>query len=100
MTKPPSDLRAPGKKLWNELGASFDFTDAEPLVGELCRIQDRLCEVRAQLAKDGLQVGGKAHPLLGIEVKLSGQFRNLWRMAGFADPAPMEKRGPGRPVGS
>jgi hypothetical protein len=48
-------------------------------LAELCRVQDRLAQVRETLAAEGLMVEKKAHPLASLEVKLSGQFRMLWR---------------------
>jgi hypothetical protein len=101
MTKPPNDLRAAGKRLWNDLGNVFVFDDSAPLVAELCRIADRLAEVRETLTKEGLiDEDGKKHPLADLEPKLSAQLQKLWKLAGFSDPEPKEKRGAGRPVGS
>lgn len=77
----PPDLRPAGKRLWRELTSNFAFDRGETAgLAELCRIGDRLAEVRETLAREGL-VGtdGKRHPLADLEPKLSGQFRMLWR---------------------
>jgi hypothetical protein len=48
-------------------------------LSELCKIHDRLTQVRTILSAEGLVVDKKPHPLTTLEVKLSGQFRMLWR---------------------
>ncbi len=76
----PSDLQPAGRKLWRELTKTFAFEPGETAgLAELCRIQDRLVQVRETLARDGMVVDGKRHPLADLEPKLSGQFRMLWR---------------------
>jgi hypothetical protein len=51
------------------------------MVGELLKTRDRLAEVRARIAEDGLMVVGsqgqpRCHPLLALERGLAG---DLWR---------------------
>ena len=76
----PRDLGLAGRKLWRELSRTFVFEPGETGgLAELCRIQDRLSQVRETLAAEGLVVEGKRHPLADLEPKLSGQFRMLWR---------------------
>ncbi len=76
----PPDLLPAGRKLWRELTRTFAFESGETAgLAELCRIQDRLAQVRETLARDGMVTGGRRHPLADLEPKLSGQFRMLWR---------------------
>ena len=96
-----------GERLWAWLHEpEFGGTDAcRPMCEEICRIADRLQEVRSKLATQGLSVsaprGRQAkNPLLDIEIKLSGQFSKLWKTLGLADKPPAEPRPIGRPPGS
>ena len=76
----PRDLGPAGRKLWRELEQHYAFEPGETAgLAELCRIHDRLAQVRETLAAEGLVLEKKAHPLASLEVKLSGQFRMLWR---------------------
>jgi hypothetical protein len=96
-TKPPADLKKPGRDLWRWIADEFTVEDSLPLVAELCRVADRLAEVRASIAEDGVGDSEKRNPLLDSEMKLSGQLGKLWRVLGLADkPEPM-KRPVGRP---
>jgi hypothetical protein len=96
----PSDLKKPGRDLWNWLTEAYDIDGLGPLVAELCRVQDRLAAVRLELSKGELvaKTGGR-HPLLDSEFKLSGAFMRLWRTAGFSDDPPPPTRDVGRPAG-
>ena len=78
--RPPDDLGDAGRLLWRDLTRAYAFERGETAgLAELCRVQDRLWQVREQLSRDGLVVAGKRHPLADLEPKLSGQFRMLWR---------------------
>jgi hypothetical protein len=97
-----------GQKLWAWLTTSGEIEGIEgcqPLAIELCRLADRLEEVRSKIASQGLYVSGSRgrpakNPLIDIEVKLSGQFAKVWRVLGLADK-PVEQRLPvGRPPGA
>ena len=95
-----------GRRLWAWLHESCEGIDScQPLVMELCKMSDRLAEVRQKIAAQGLSVSGARgrtakNPLLDMEVKLSKQFQVLWRSLGLAD-APQEERRPvGRPCAS
>ena len=96
----PMDLQGAGRALWMRLRKEFEIPrEAEPLLAELCRIADSLAETRRILKADGMLVEGRKHALADLEPKLSGQFRNLWKLLGLADP--QEPRiGPGRPLRS
>lgn len=70
--KPPSGLKAPGRRLWVAVAAKFVLTPAEVAVlGEACRTADELQRLeRAVRALPELTTTGsvgqvKAHPLLG-----------------------------------
>jgi hypothetical protein len=96
MSKAPKPLGTEGQRLWNELQKSFDLDGCEPLLTELCRVADRLAEIRAEIARAGVANAGR---LLDVEAKLSGQFRMLWRSLGLTD-AEKEPKKIGRPPGS
>jgi hypothetical protein len=97
----PKDLGPSGRALWRWVTQQGDISGTEPLVAELCRLQDRLAELRALLAKDGavLRESGRIrkHPAADLEPKISGQFRQAWKLLGLADPPPAERRPVGRP---
>jgi len=94
-----------GRRLWTWLYAECEGIDScRPLVLELCRISDRLQEVREKIATQGLSVSGARgrtakNPLIDVEVKLSKQFQVLWRSLGLADKPEEERRPVGRPPG-
>lgn len=99
--KPPKDLGTAGKALWRWCVQQGDVSGTEPLLGELCRLADRLTELRALLAKDGaiIREAGRIrkHPASDLEPKISGQFQKVWKLIGLADPPPAERRPVGRP---
>ena len=103
--KLPADLGADGRRLFAWLDEIADIAAAEPLVVELCRIADRLGEVRAKLSSQGVTVTGARgrpakNPLCDVELKLSGQYAKLWRALGLADKTPDDsRRSVGRPPG-
>jgi len=85
-TKPPHGLGKAGHKLWHHVASNYDLMGNEPVLEELCRVADRLAEVRSRIAEDGLVDGnGRKHALADLEPKLSGQFRMLWRLLGLSD---------------
>jgi hypothetical protein len=91
--KPPKTLKKEGLALWKQLVSEWDLTDSEPLLSELCHTCDRLAEVRAILAKDGLMVDGARHPLSEAEIKLANLFRQVYRQLDLRE----EPAKPGRP---
>lgn len=93
--KPPKELKPPGKALWNSVLDFADIAGCEPLLAELCKIADRLHQVREQIAEDGLvDEDGKKHTLADLETRLVGQYLASWKMLGLADSGE-----PRRPVG-
>lgn len=71
---PPSHLGEHGLALWRAVQRDHEVTDGAglALLARACECQDRLAQVRAQLAKDGLLVAGykkqpRPHPLLAVE---------------------------------
>jgi len=93
----PKDVRgtqldAAGQELFHWCGDHFNIEKVLPVVLELCRLADRLAQVRNELAK-----GGVDSRLINSEVKLSASYARAWKMAGFGDP---EVKGRvGRPAG-
>lgn len=104
----PTDLKpdGEGQRLWAWLHSECEGIEScRPLVAELCRIADRLQDVRAKLASQGLSVAGARgrsarNPMLDVEVKLSKQFQVLWRSLGLSDKPEEERRPVGRPAAS
>lgn len=73
---PPQHLGAPGRGLWTSIQRDHDIADGAglALLTRACECQDRLAQVRAQLAADGLLVPGykkqpRPHPLLAVEAE-------------------------------
>ena len=92
-------LKTAGRKLRTWLEENCDnIADAAPAVAELCEMTNRLHEVRDAIAQEGVTIGGKKHPLLDVEIKLSGQWVKLWRALGLADKPDGTKRPVGRPT--
>jgi hypothetical protein len=80
-----------GQKLWDWAQQNFESARTEPLLMELCRLADRLSEIRRELKK------GLDGRLVNAEVKVCSQFTKTWKLLGLADP-PKAGR-PGRPEG-
>ncbi len=96
--KVQNGLGKAGAALLATLESDFDLDGGVmPAAVELAKVADRLAEVRAVLKTSGLMSGTKRHPLADTEIKLLGQFTALWKVCGFADPAP---RPVGRPASS
>lgn len=103
--QPPADLKPDGEgaRLWAWLASEVEgIEQLAPLVTELCRIGDRLQEVRAKLSSQGLMVSGARgrsakNPLCDLEIKLSCQFSKIWKTLGLADKPAEERRPVGRP---
>jgi hypothetical protein len=101
----PDGLRPDGEgaRLWTWLSDHADgVLDSMPLAVELCRVADRLQEVRSKLDAQGLAVSGARgrsarNPLIDSEIKLSKQFQALWRALGLSDKSDVPARPVGRP---
>src|SRR4051794_13672761 len=107
-----SDFEAPeglkpggdGARLWAWLHSSVEGAETcGPMVEELCRIADRLAEVRLKIAQQGLTISGvrgrsAKNPLLDIEIKLSGQLAKLWKTLGLSDKPDQDSLPIGRPA--
>jgi len=101
----PADLKGPGRKLWRELVQRYTVEGCEPVLGELCRLFDRLQEVRDRLGAEGLTIteadgaSTRKHPLVDSEPKLSAAFVKAWKTLGLdKETEPAKHRG--RPGGS
>jgi len=86
-----------GAKLWRWLENQYDLAGVEPLAVELARLADRLGDLRAEIARDGVMIEGKKHPCVDLELKTSAAFARAWRLLGLSDDA--ERLGKGRPPG-
>ena len=95
-----------GRRLYRWLMEEVEGAEScRPLTEELCRVADRLEEVRGKIAVQGLTVSaarGRSakNGLLDVEIKLSGQYSKLWKTLGLADKPEVEKQPVGRPAGS
>lgn len=73
--KPPAGLQKPGKALWQKIAGTWELNLAELETLHLaCRTADRLAEMEAQVAAEGLTLQGRngtvIHPLLA-QIRLS-----------------------------
>ena len=83
-------LGVAGRGLWRRLTREYEFTPGQrELLRRLCLLEDRLSEVRAELAKDGmLVVSGRQSPYMLAERDLvAGQVRILKLLGLHADEA-------------
>jgi hypothetical protein len=94
MLKVPKKLQKPGRNLWKAICQEYDVEPgAELVLGEICRLWDRLHEIRERLAADGLTLTEgegarkrtRKHPLADLEPKISAAFIKAWKTAGLAD---------------
>lgn len=94
MTKPPTELKAEGKRLWKWLSDSFTMEGVEPMAAELCQLADRLAAIRAEL-----DTAPKLDTrLVTLEMKISAAYTRIWKALGLAaDDAAKGK--PGYPAG-
>ena len=91
-SKAPSDLGPAGRRLWSWLSQNFDTAGCEPLVVEICRLQDRLASIRQAIAKDPNDL-----KLVSLEMGATAAFARCWKMLGLAD---VDAKGrPGYPAG-
>ena len=73
IAKPPTHLRAAGRKLWNGILQDWSIDRAHDLarLQAAAEAQDRMAEARAAIERDGAYVEGrfgpKAHPALSVE---------------------------------
>lgn len=68
--KPPTGLKAPGKRLWNEIWGAYALNQGESAILEAaCRGRDRIDTLQRALDKDTLMIPGStgqmvAHPFI------------------------------------
>lgn len=94
--KTPDEFKpeSAGAQLWQWLEGEFEGLEScRPLALELCRISQRLSDVREKIAVQGLTVSGVRgrsvrNPLLDTEMKLASLVAKMWRALGLADKTP------------
>ena len=69
MTRTPTGLKGPGKRLWAAVTGEFDLAEHElAQLEETCRIRDRSAQLRAQIDADGVMLassqGSRLHPAI------------------------------------
>lgn len=75
MTKPPKHLSAEMAAFWRDLTSRYEFEAEQTHTLQLaCEAYDRATAAREQIDRDGMVVGGKRHPLLGVEAKSTELF--------------------------
>jgi hypothetical protein len=85
--KRPNDLKTDGRELWDQLTDDYDICGLEHLVAELCRLADRLAEIRHRM--DGAKTSSEYAQLCGSEAKCMGSYARLVRLLGIPNaPAP------------
>lgn len=64
--RPPRGLQISGRRLWRSIVAELELEEWEAgLLGEACRVQDRLDGLEAVLERDGTVLpDGRPHPCL------------------------------------
>ena len=63
--EPPTGLRKGGRRLWRSIMDEYDLQESEVQLLELaCRCRDRIDQLEAVIAKDGIGAGDKIHPAL------------------------------------
>ena len=72
---PPSHLTAGMQAFWRRLTRDYAFSPEHIRVLQLtCEQFDRAQAARERIATDGMLLGDKRHPLLGIEAKATELF--------------------------
>jgi phage terminase small subunit len=99
----PSGLGAEGRRLWEQINAEWEITDAASatLLEMACKQLDRAEECARRLAKDGLTLKTRAsvrpHPLIQAEISCRAFVsRALSRLGVLFEP----QKAVGRPPGS
>jgi phage terminase small subunit len=91
---PPPHLRAAGCDLWHSTLQEWDLSDADLLIlCTACECLDRLSEIRAELAADGVILTDpsgrkRSHPLLAAESQTHGVLLRAWSLLDLNDAEP------------
>ena len=78
--------------MWREIFAKYELDGAPALILRLCEVEDRLFQVRTEIDRIGIS---DAAALLATEVKLTAQFRQIWKALRLGDD--IQPRSVGRP---
>lgn len=70
MFDPPRALATHGKSLWDRIVAEYDVDSsaAVELLCQACQALDRAEDCAGEIARNGLMVGGREHPLVKHEL--------------------------------
>jgi hypothetical protein len=89
-TKPPTELKAAGKKLWKWIDENFETAGVEPLAFELCALADRLAAIRKEL-RTSPKIDVR---LINAEMKVAAAYARAWKILGLsADDKPKGRAG-------
>jgi hypothetical protein len=95
----PAGLSARSKRLWRDLLDANDFQRHElEVLARALEMADKADEMSTIIERDGLLVGGKAHPLIAARRDALLASARFWRQLKFVDPEKPSRR-PGRPGG-
>lgn len=76
----PNDLKRDGKALWASITERFEVDGVEHLLSEVCRMQDRLAELRKGMPGATAADLGR---LVNAEAKVMASQARLWRLMGL-----------------
>ncbi len=70
VVKPPRALSTHGQSLWDRIVVEFDVSSsaAAELLCQACQALDRAQDCAQQIARDGLMIDGREHPLVKHEL--------------------------------
>jgi phage terminase small subunit len=89
--EPPSHLGESGTNLWKVTLQAWELEDCDMVVlVTACECLDRLADIRAALASDGIVVTDpsgrqRAHPLLASEAQVHGILLRAWKQLALND---------------
>src|SRR5262245_11569358 len=85
---PTRPLSPRAQRLWRELLAEHDFQRFElEVLARALEMSDRADEMSDRIARDGLVVGDKPHPLLSARRDALLASARFWRQLKFTDPS-------------
>jgi len=95
----PRGLSDRSRRLWRDLVAAYDFQPHEhELLVRALEQNDLADQCARTIRRDGLQVDGKAHPLVAVQRDALQTSARYWRQLKFKSSGEQARR-PGRPGG-
>jgi hypothetical protein len=97
---PPRHLDQPERKIWNDILADLPRAATAPILAILaagCEAHARARLAAAEIARDGMILKGRAHPLLAVERDQRAAYVSALRAV--AKPPPKKRKQPHDPGG-